>query len=33
MKYYHNEKNALDRTVAAEKDLLGLIWLTKIEIK
>ncbi|WP_278553705.1 hypothetical protein [Elizabethkingia bruuniana] len=35
MKYYNNEPNPKDysRLVAAEKDVLGLIWLAKIEIK
>ncbi|WP_407480997.1 hypothetical protein [Elizabethkingia meningoseptica] len=35
MKYYNNEPNPKDhlRLVAAEKDVLGLIWLTKIKIK
>lgn len=35
MKYYNNEPNPKDtsRLVAAEKDVLGLIWLTKLKIK
>ncbi|NRS90757.1 hypothetical protein HNQ02_003704 [Flavobacterium sp. 7E] len=35
MKYYNNDpyRYDYDRIVAAENDLLGLIWLTKIEIK
>jgi hypothetical protein len=35
MKYYNNEPNPKDMTrlVAAEKDVLSLIWLTKIKIK
>lgn len=35
MKYYNNEPNPKDisRLVAAEKDVLGLIWLTKLNIK
>lgn len=34
MKYYNNDriKDKL-RTVAAEKDIMGLIWLTKIKVK
>ncbi|WP_443937008.1 hypothetical protein [Pedobacter sp. MW01-1-1] len=33
MKYYNNEPRIKDRnrTVVAEKDLLGLIWLTKLK--
>ncbi|WP_165769829.1 hypothetical protein [Flavobacterium araucananum] len=34
MKYYNNDriKDTL-KTIASEKDVLGLIWLTKIKIK
>ena len=35
MKYYNNEPNPKDtsRLVASEKDVLGLVWLTKLNIK
>jgi hypothetical protein len=37
MKYYNNDPASLDydfkRIVAAEKDVLGLIWLTKVKVK
>lgn len=33
MKYYHNDKNIKSRIVASSKDILGLIWLTKIEFE
>ncbi|WP_157885951.1 hypothetical protein [Chryseobacterium glaciei] len=35
MKYYNKEPRIKDRTrmVAAEKDVLGLLWLTKLKIK
>lgn len=35
MKYYNKEPRIkyFDRTVASEKDVLGLVWLTKLKIK
>lgn len=34
MKYYNNDRiKDKSRTIAAEKDVLGLIWLTKIKVK
>jgi len=35
MKYYHGRKphNFYDRCVASEKDILGLLWLTKLKLK
>lgn len=31
MKYYNDNIKAKDRTIAAEKDVVNLIWLTKIK--
>lgn len=34
MKYYNNYRTKdKSRTIAAEKDVLGLIWLTKLNLK
>ncbi len=33
MKYYHNDLDIKNRIVAAEKDALGLLWLTKLNLK
>jgi hypothetical protein len=35
MKYYHNEPNpkTFSRSIAAERDVLGLLWLTKLKIE
>lgn len=33
MKYYHNDLGVKDRIVAADKDVLGLMWLTKLSLK
>ena len=33
MKYYHNDKNQKNRIVAGAKDVQGLLWLTKLELK
>ncbi|MCF6349919.1 MAG: hypothetical protein L3J23_02675 [Flavobacteriaceae bacterium] len=33
MKYYHNDLEIKERTIANRNDILGLLWLTKLELK
>ncbi len=33
MKYYHNDLDIKSRAVAADKDVIGLLWLTKLNFK